>query len=204
MKFITALVLAVLVALPAYAQTTTTFRAVVGQPLIAEVDLPPDAVGQTGISSQLKFFIDGSFQPSVVYGAPAGTTRTVQFAVPPAPISTAKTYLLSIALSYTITDQTKWTCGGTGIGTTTPAGLVCPDVFATNNVSLVLDPPPAPIPNPAPTNFRLRLKPVSSGTGVGLEVELEFDDGTIIREIVPVVADYRGRVTLALPSLIER
>lgn len=190
-------------AAPAFAQTTTTFRAVVGQPLVAEIDLPEAAVGQTGLSAQLKFFIDGVLQPNVVYGAPQGATRTVQFAIPPAAISTAKTYLLTAALTYTITDQQKWNCG-TAIGTTTPAGLVCPDVAATNNVSLTLDPPPQPIPNPSPTNFRLSIKPVANGSGVNIELEFTLNDGQVIRETVPLVADYRGRITLAGTTVITR
>ena len=193
----------------AFAQTTTTFNAVVGQPLIAEVDLPSEAVGQTGITAQLKFFVDGSYQPSVVYGAPSGASRTVQFAIPPTPISTAKTYLLSIALSYTITDQTKWSCGSAGIGTVTPGGLVCPDVFGTNNVSLVLAPPPTPLPNPKPTNFRLMLKPtVVGGDELGFDIELTLDDGSVVTRFVPVAFKRTGAflnsLTLAPSAIIER
>lgn len=201
-KFALALAL-MLCAAPVVAQNSVPFRAVVGQPLIAAVDLPALAVGQSGISAQLKFLIDGSFQPSVVYGAPTGAARTVEFAVPP--LTQAKTYTLSIALSYTITDTTKWSCGTSGIGTQTSAGLVCPDVFATNTIALTLDPPPVSIPDPAPTNFRVKLKPVLTAGGAAVDLEILLNDGRVITQRVPVVAEVRGnRVTLATETVIQR
>lgn len=199
------LLLFCLLSAPVHAQTpTVNFRAVVGQPLIAEVDLPALAVGQTGISAQLKFLVDGVFQPSVVYGAPTGASRTVQFAIPP--LTAAKTYVLTVGLSYTITDPAKWNCGTGIVGTPTSGGLVCPDVLATNTVTLTLDPPPSPIPDPAPTNFRVRIKPVlTANGGAAIDVDITWPDGSVSTQRVAVVTSIRGnRASLADPTTIQR
>lgn len=203
-KLIVVIVLAaVLMAVRAEAQTAQD-TVLVGQivRLAFEAGSAESVTPVAGRTIQHKVYVDGAHLPTVVFGPPNPTTRTIEFQIPP--FTAQGPHTLRVGALYAITDPARWMCGGTFVvGGPTP--IDCTEVFS-NTLALTAATAPAPVPPPpAPSGLRIVITPsmaTDSNKLLGVHVAVTDDAGALLsREFVPV-ASVTGKTLLSTATVI--